>query len=206
MPANQPFDPIRLACAQGGEDGMMLPLRGGEDVVRPAAKEVAADAVPVAEQAGGDFMQPGHARGLAHGEMKIDIEGGPFFDVVPLLRGVHFRDQIAQVVRQSLRSMGGDAPGGDRLDAFEQRKYLGDVFRGDRRDRRAGVGADLDQALGLERLQRLAHWDDAQARLPGHVLDDEPLAGRERAAQDAPFQGMIDGLLLGERLFNRQRD
>ena len=55
-------------------------------------------------------------------------------------------------------------------------------------------GPEVDPALGVQPLQRLAHRLPGDAEVPGELALDEVLAGAERAGDDEFEQGLVDAV------------
>ena len=68
-----------------------------------------------------------------------------------------------------------------------------DVCAGKRRDLRAAVGGDGDEALGFQQPQRVAHRDAAHGKACGEVFLPQQRAGPARARQDVGAERSCDG-------------
>jgi hypothetical protein len=71
------------------------------------------------------------------------------------------------------------------LDLQTQTEYLAELGDGERTNLKAAVGENINQALGLQLHQRLAHRDLAGAEFRGEGVLAQRRAGRVRARQNA---------------------
>ena len=89
-----------------------------------------------------------------------------------------------------------------RLERRPDRVVIGGVGRRDLGHHRAAMGKEIDQRLGLELAQRLAHRLAADAEGGGELLLAQRHAAGQRAAEDALAQRAFD--ILGRRPVARQ--
>ena len=99
------------------------------------------------------------------------------FDVGPFRGAFKLRHDFLQFPQHS-RGLGfGEPADRDRFQPLQNGKDFVEVLDGDRRHRRSRVRPNFNQAIRLQQLQRLPHRDDAQAKFPGEIIDDQPLSG-----------------------------
>src|SRR4051794_39864226 len=163
----------RLHRAPGREHGPELEAHDLR--VQPAA-DVARDAVP------GDLEDPPVQDGVAlrHGQQ---LAGG----VQPL----HVGDQPAQLVRLAVGAPLSGVAGGHRLQCGAGLEDLDRLPRGDAAHAAPAFALADPEAVVLETQQRGADRPPLPPQPVGELLLDQPLAGRELAADDRAVQRAV---------------
>jgi hypothetical protein len=128
--------------------------------------------------------------------MKARVNLGPSLRRARFERPIHFRDEVFQHREFGLgRALRGRSRR-YQLESFEQGEDLDHRGVRDRRDGGADVGDADHQAFRLQQAQCFPHRNDADPKLPGQVVDDEPRARSKLAAQDGFAQRRVYELLL----------
>ena len=116
---------------------------------------------------------------------------------------IHLRDDGLKLVELFRRHAFAGASRAHEFQRLEQVEDLLHQIGLDRRDRRADVRFDLDEAVGLKLLQRFSNGDGADPELGRHLVDDKFLTGAILAVDDAAPDRIQDGFLLAPEKWTR---